>query len=200
MLAQFPGGVKNWLRAVMLHRKRPRRTGSTRVKTPRHGRYNGSMADINIENFYKHIAKTLNILYVGFPTKQAVYVDEVAGIDEPDEYGLHSPHYTAGFFALIWLAEEGYLRYADTIRQDGIDQACLTHKAFLKLSQPADPIYSEPILQGDESNVVSLMPAEDLSPSIVEDRRLVINQLRSALRSGSSIAISKVVQHILEQT
>ena len=155
------------------------------------------MADINIENFYKHIARTLNILYAGFPTKQAVYVDEVAGIDEPDEYGLHSPHYTAGFFALIWLADEGFVRYSDTIRQDGIDQACLTHKAFLKLSEPAEPIYIEPAFRGEESNVVNILPKEELSPSLVEDRKLVINQLRNALRSGSSIAITKVVTHIL---
>lgn len=161
------------------------------------GRYNVPMADINIENFYKHIAKTLNILYSSFPTQQAVYVDDIAGIDEPDEYGLHSPHYTAGFFALLWLADEGFLRYADTIRQDGVDQACLTHKAFLRLSEPADPIYVDPGSRGEDSNVVSIAPAEELSPSIVEDRKLVINQLRSALRSGSSIHITKVVRHIL---
>ncbi len=74
------------------------------------------MADINIENFYKHIGKILSILYAAFPTKTPIYVDEVAGIDAPDEYGLHSPDYTSGFFALIWLGDEGYLRYADTIR------------------------------------------------------------------------------------
>lgn len=157
------------------------------------------MADINIENFYKHIAKILSILYAGFPTKQAVYVDDVAGIDEPDEYGLHSPHYTAGFYAMIWLAEEDFLRYADSIRQDGIDQAILTHKAFLRLTAIADPIYIEPVIQDDESNVVSIVPAENLSPSVREERKLVINQLRNALRSGSSIAITKVVRHILQQ-
>lgn len=157
------------------------------------------MADINIENFYKHIAKILSILYSAFPTKHPVYVDEVAGIDEPDEYGLHSPHYTAGFFAMIWLAEEGYLRYADTIRQDGIDQACLTHKAFLRLTEAADPICGDAPLEDGESNVVSLVPAEDLSPSVREERMLVINQLREALRSGSSIAITKVVKYILRQ-
>jgi len=167
------------------------------VKFARSARYNGPMADINIENFYKHIAKILNILYTGFPSKQPVYVDDVAGIDEPDEYGLHSPRYTAGFYAMIWLAEEGYLRYADTIRQDGIDQACLTHKAFLKLTQAVDPIYIEPLMDDGDSNVVSIAPAEDLTPSLVEDRKLVINQLRGALRGGSSIAITKVVRHIL---
>lgn len=157
-----------------------------------------SMADINIENFYQHIAKILSILYAAFPTKHPVYVDEVAGVDEPDEYGLHSPNYTAGFFAMIWLAEENYLRYADTIRQDGIDQACLTHKAFLRLTEVSGPLYTE---SGDssESNVVSLVPEQDenLTPSVVEERQLVINQLRRALRSGSSIAVTKVVKHIL---
>jgi hypothetical protein len=162
------------------------------------------MADINIENFYRHIAKTLSILYSTFPSKSPVYVDEVAGIDEPDEYGLHSPHYTAGFFALIWLAEEEYLRYQDTIRQDGIDQACLTHKAFLRLTEVADPIYTEPTLT--DANVVpissseQLNPTEQPSPSVQEEQKLVINQLRAAIRSGSSIAITKVVRYILRES
>ena len=55
------------------------------------------MADINIENFYKHIARILSILYEAFPSKSALYVDDIAGVDDPDEYGLHSPDYTAGF-------------------------------------------------------------------------------------------------------
>ncbi len=153
------------------------------------------VADINIENFYTHIAKILSILYAAFPSKTAIYVDDVAGIDDPDEYGLHSPHYTAGFFAMLWLADEDYIRFADTIRQDGIDQAVLTHKAFLKLTQVSEPIYDT--LVYDESNVVSIVPPEELSPSVVEDQKLVINQLRQTLRSGDSIAINKVVNHIL---
>ena len=153
------------------------------------------MADINIENFYRHIAKSLSILYAAFPTKAPVYVDDVAGIDEPDEYGLHSPTYTAGFYALIWLADEGFIRYSDTIRQDGVGQAALTHKAFLRLTKIEEPIYQPPY--ADEGNVVSLVPAEDTSPSLKEDQKLVINQLRNALRSGDSIAVTKVVRHIL---
>ena len=156
------------------------------------------MADINVENFYKHIAKILSILYASFPAKTPVYVDDVAGLDDPDEYGLHSPHYTAGFFAILWLADEDFIRYEDTIRQDGVDQAVLTHKAFLKLTSASDPIYKATLYQSDESNVVSLVQeAEDLSPSVIEDQKLVINQLRQALRSGDSIAINKVVNHIL---
>lgn len=157
------------------------------------------MADINIENFYKHIGKILSILYAAFPTKTPIYVDEVAGIDAPDEYGLHSPDYTSGFFALIWLGDEGYLRYADTIRQDGIDQAALTHKAFLRLTQISDPIYVAPLMLSEETDIKPIEPCQDenLSPSLIEDHKLIINQLRSALRGGDSIAITKVVQHIL---
>ena len=154
-----------------------------------------SMAEINIENFYRHIARILNILYIAFPSKTPVYVDDVAGIDDPDEYGLHSPTYTSGFFALIWLADEGYLRYVSTIRQDGIDQACLTHKAFMILTEAADPIYTEP---SPDSNVVSISGGDNqLPPSVAEEQRLVINQLRNALRSGSSVAVTRVVRHIL---
>ncbi len=161
--------------------------------------YTAPMADINVENFYRHIAKILHILYTHFPTRAALYVDEVAGIDEPDEYGLHSPTYTAGFFAMLWLADEGFIRYADTIRQDGIDQAFLTHKAFLILTQTTEELIVSELasLDGKAGNVVNLQPAEDVSPSLREERMLIINQLRGALRSGSSIAINKVVSHIL---
>ena len=157
------------------------------------------MADINIENFYKHIARILSILYTAFPSKTPLYVDDVAGVDDPDEYGLHSPDYTAGFFAMLWLADEQYIRYMDTIRQDGVDQAVLTHKAFLKLTQVSEPIYQATIDQTEEADLISVPQTldPDLSPSVIEDHMLVINQLRHALRSGDSIAIAKVVRHIL---
>ena len=157
------------------------------------------MADINIENFYKHIARILSILYTAFPSKTPLYVDDVAGVDDPDEYGLHSPDYTAGFFAMLWLADEQYIRYMDTIRQDGVDQAVLTHKAFLKLTQVSEPIYQATIDQTEEADLISVPQTldPDLSPSVIEDHMLVINQLRHALQSGDSIAIAKVVRHIL---
>ena len=157
------------------------------------------MADINIENFYKHIARILSILYEAFPSKSPLYVDDIAGVDDPDEYGLHSPDYTAGFFAMLWLADEQYIRYMDTIRQDGVDQAVLTHKAFLKLTQVSDPIYQATVYQTDDSHVVGTTQTVEARspPSVVEDHMLVINQLRHALRSRDSIAIAKVVRHIL---
>ena len=138
-------------------------------------------------------------MYEAFPSKSPLYVDVVAGVDDPDEYGLHSPDYTDGFFAMLWLADEQYIRYMDTIRQDGVDQAVLTHKAFLKLTQVSDPIYQATVYQTDDSHVVGTTQTEEAGspPSVIEDHMLVINQLRHALRSGDSIAIAKVVRHIL---
>jgi hypothetical protein len=160
------------------------------------------MADINVENFYQHVARIFSILYAAFPTKSPVYVDSIAGIDEPDEYGLHSPTYTSGFYALIWLGDERMLRHTDTIRQDGIDQACLTHKAFLRLSEIAEPIFKEeevPAGRVININTGESNPVEGVSTSVAEERKLVINQLRRALRSGSSIEITKVVNYILRE-
>lgn len=172
------------------------------------------MADINVENFYRDVGSIFTTLYASFPSKAAIYVDEVSGVDEPDEYGMHNPRYTAGFFAMLWLAEEGYMRYAEVIRQDGVDQATLTEKGFLILSEPVASIYEmpaepadpgatdpgpdDPVLKNLGSQQEERVEEEpDLSPSILEDRMLVINQLRAALRSGSSIAIAKVVQFVL---
>ncbi|MDC0069266.1 hypothetical protein OAL10_10830 [Gammaproteobacteria bacterium] len=100
---------------------------------------------------------------------------------------------------MLWLADEQYIRYMDTIRQDGVDQAVLTHKAFLKLTQVSEPIYQATIDQTEEADLISVPQTldPDLSPSVIEDHMLVINQLRHALRSGDSIAIAKVVRHIL---
>lgn len=154
-----------------------------------------NMADINVEYFYQDIAKILSILYASFPSKTAIYVDEVSGADDPDEYGLHTGRYTACFYAMLWLQEEGYLRYADTIRQDGIDQATLTRKAFLKLSAVAATIYTEPVHDAEKNQEEA--DEAGLSPSLLEDRMLVINQLRRTLKNRSSIATGKVIQHIL---
>jgi hypothetical protein len=154
------------------------------------------MADLNVENFYRDIAEILNILYASFPTRTAVYVEDIAGVDQLDEYGLHSARHLAGFYAMLWLEEEGFVRYVNTIRQDGIDQAALTHKGFKKLSKIADSIFQLPA--SAEIIEINTRQSQQLPPSVAEERMVVINQMRDALRSGSSIAIGKVIQYILE--
>lgn len=154
------------------------------------------MADLNVEFFYQDIAAILTMLYASFPIRTAIYVDDITEPDQLDEYGMHSPRHTAGFYAILWLEEEGFLRYVNKIRQDGVEQASLTHKGFTKLSRPADPIYNL-VVSADVIEIATGQPPL-VPPSVVEERMIVINQLREALQSGSSIAINKVVQHILD--
>ena len=72
------------------------------------------MADIHVEEFYRDVAIALSQLYSAFPRRINLFVEDIAGPDEPDEFGLHSKRHMACFGALLWLAEEGFLRYRDT--------------------------------------------------------------------------------------
>lgn len=143
------------------------------------------MADIHIEEFYKDAAIALVQLYNAFPRRVNLFVEDIAGPDEPDEFGLHSKRHMACFGTLLWLAEENLLRFVDTIRQEALDQAVLTQRAFVRLSSPASPDLQEEAVA--ESS-------QDLPPAIREDFSTHIHMLRTALRSGSSAKISRVMQ------
>ena len=92
------------------------------------------MTDLHIDDFYRDCAMTLQQLYLLFPRRGSVFVEDLIGHDEPDEFGMHSRRYQACFAAMLWLADEGHLRYEATIRQDAIDQAVLTGRMFALLS------------------------------------------------------------------
>ncbi|MFO7993868.1 MAG: hypothetical protein R6U69_06880 [Marinobacter sp.] len=143
------------------------------------------MADIHIEEFYKDAAIALVQLYNAFPRRVNLFVEDIAGSDEPDEFGLHSKRHMACFGTLLWLAEEGLLRYVDTIRQEALDQAVLTQRAFVRMSSPASPDLQEKDIP---------QTGQDLPPAIREDFSTHIHMLRTALRSGSSARISRVMQ------
>lgn len=93
------------------------------------------MYDIHIEEFYRDCARVLLQLYQSFPRKSAVFVEDITGPDMPDEYGIHSDRFQACFGAMIWLESEGYLVYEALIRQEAIDQACLTSLGLRLLNQ-----------------------------------------------------------------
>jgi hypothetical protein len=146
------------------------------------------MADLHIEEFYKDTGVALAQLYSAFPRRINLFVEDIAGADEPDEFGLHSRRHMACFGALLWLAEEGLLRYVDTIRQDALDQAVLTHAAFTRLSAPA----SERLVAGIAPE--SRTSAAQAPPSVQADFSTYIYLFREALRSGNSDRIGQVVR------
>ncbi|MBW4933521.1 hypothetical protein [Marinobacter sp. F4206] len=146
------------------------------------------MADIHVEEFYKDVAIALVQLYGAFPRRVNLFVEDIAGPDEPDEFGLHSKRHMACFGALLWLEEEGLLRYVDTIRQEALDQAVLTHTAFVRLSAPAPTALTRTLGQSHER------AEEKLPPSVQEDLSTHIHLIRTALKSGHSGRISQIVQ------
>lgn len=130
------------------------------------------MSDLHINDFYKDAGKILLQLYKNFPKKATVLVEDIAGPDSPDDFGLASERHQACFGAMLWLAEAGYLQYAETIRQEAIDQAILTHKAFTLLTASC----------------------EADSPA-----KSNIHNLRLALKSGSSNQLEECLRSLLAQ-
>ncbi|MDO6823417.1 hypothetical protein [Marinobacter sp. 1_MG-2023] len=149
------------------------------------------MADIHVEEFYKDAAIALTQLYSAFPRRVNLFVEDIAGPDEPDEFGLHSKRHMACFGALLWLAEEGFLRYVDTIRQEALDQAVLSKEAFIRLSSPAPEALVEE-LKGPEDDTETPLP-----PSLREDLSSHIHLVRTALKSRHSVRIGHALRATL---
>jgi hypothetical protein len=149
------------------------------------------MADIHIEEFYRDSAIALVQLYSVFPRRINLFVEDIAGPDEPDEFGLHSPRHMACFGALLWLEEEGLLRYVDTIRQEALDQAVLTRKAFIRLNTPAPLDLARELLL-PEPGVPE--PEAPLPASVRQDRSTWVHVLRQSIRGGHSPTLSRAMQ------
>lgn len=97
------------------------------------------MAALHIEEFCADCARTLLQLYLLFPRPGSVFVEDICGPDTADEFGLHSKRHLACLGSMIWLSEEGYLRYESTIRQEAIDQAVLTRKGLVLMNSVYQP-------------------------------------------------------------
>ncbi|MFT7651746.1 MAG: hypothetical protein ACI9ON_001691 [Limisphaerales bacterium] len=138
------------------------------------------MSGLHIEDFYKDAGRSLVILFQVFPRPVPIYVEDICGPDKPDEYGVHSRRHQACFATLLWLAEEGFIRCDDTIRQEAIDQAVLTGRCFTNLlkASPKDP---DP----------------DLPPSVQTERRTYAYQLSEAVQKKSTQDIEDVMIQLL---
>ncbi|PKM05059.1 MAG: hypothetical protein CVV16_02630 [Gammaproteobacteria bacterium HGW-Gammaproteobacteria-6] len=135
------------------------------------------MADLHIDDFYQDVSGILLGLYNSFPRPTTLFVSDLIGEHEPDAFGVPVPRHQACFSAMLWLADEGFLRYSDVIRQEAIDQCCLTERAFVLLSTP-----------------VSEWQDDQLPASIARQRATLAQQLRNARASESSSQLAAVVQ------
>lgn len=91
------------------------------------------MLDVHIDDFWKDCAAILIIGMRRFPASQTLYIEDISGPDEVDEYGLHSNRHLAALGAVQWLKAEGYIRFSTIDRQESVDEFALTAKAFTRL-------------------------------------------------------------------
>lgn len=148
------------------------------------------MSDIHIDDFYKDSGLILSQLFAFFPRPCAVYVEDIAGPDTPDDFGLHSQRHMAAFSAMLWLASAGYLTYQDTVRQEAIDQAVLSHKGFTLLSALCDEPASIALLQAPLAD-------DTLPPSVLQERFSNVNVMRHLLKHGTSGDIRQFMLYLL---
>ncbi len=137
------------------------------------------MQDINIDDFYKDITTTLLSLYQQFPRKVSLYIEDLVGPDEVDEFGLHSKRYLSCIGAIMWLLDEDYIRYTKITHQESVEDCTLTQKGFSKLIR------------------VNL-PSKDKANSVEKQRSTLAHQLHIAIKEQSSIGIRELIErHIL---
>jgi hypothetical protein len=153
------------------------------------------MADLHIDDFYRDAALILLRLYRTFPRKTILYVDDISGPDTPDEFGLHSERFQSCFSTMVWLADQGYLDFDGTIREEALDQAVLTQRGFLLLSCRSELELGIAVEEDDEDEE----DASGLPRSVMERSLTNINQLRRALSEGSSIMIQQVMHYLLSR-
>jgi hypothetical protein len=147
------------------------------------------MTDIHIDDFYKDVAIIFLRLYATFPRKTILYVDEVCGADEPDEFGLHSERFLSGFSAMVWLAEHDYVKSDGPIKQEALDQAVLSEQGFLILSSRSEHDF----VDDDQRTVVP----RAIPRSIMELSKTNISLLRRAVKSQSPTMIRQTVHSLL---
>ena len=138
------------------------------------------MIDINIDDFFHDIAVTLLSLYQQFPRKVSLYLEDISGPDEMDEFGLHSNRYLSAIGAVSWLHDEGYIRYSNIVHQESVEDCTLTQMAFVKLIRPT---------------LVSSHLAN--ASSVEKQQHTLAQQLHCALKDQSSIQLRSLVEQHL---
>lgn len=141
--------------------------------------------DLHIDDFYKDAAAGMLLLYQSFPRKIGLYVEDLIGREEPDEFGLPTPRHQSCLGTLLWLAEEGYIRFDSSIGYDALDQATLSEKGFLRLSRGLPHAIAE---------------GEPVPPSVRRVQATLAYQLREALSSQQSERVVRLTRQLFTST
>ena len=145
------------------------------------------MYDIHIEEFFLDCTKILKQIYQAFPKNTNVYVEDISGPDQADEYGLHSDRFQSCFGAMLWLEHEQFIRFESTMRQEAIDQANLSLKGLKLMSSICHDEYMNKL-------------ADTIKPHIHDLKgRPNVDTLSHIHQHGTSSQLALAVQHLLQK-
>ncbi|MEH6344077.1 MAG: hypothetical protein V7785_03235 [Bermanella sp.] len=138
------------------------------------------MQDINIDDFYHDIASTLLALYQQFPRKISLYIEDICGPDDMDEFGLHSNRYLSCIGAVTWLLDENYIRYNHISHLETAEECTLTQKALIKLIKPTFNA-----------------SAQDQVKSVQKQRSTLAQQLHLAIKEQNGMELRELIEQNL---
>jgi len=144
------------------------------------------MFDIHIEEFFLDCTKILKQLYQSFPKKSNVYVEDIAGPDQPDDYGIHSDRSQCCFGAMLWLEKENFICYESTLRQEAVDQALLTSKGLHLMSSICHDEYINNITD-------CIYPQKEGLKGLPN-----IDTLNHVMKHGTSSQLGLIMQHLIQ--
>jgi hypothetical protein len=105
------------------------------------------MLDVHIDDFFSDTAVILLSGLQNFPAPQILFIEDICGPDDTDEFGLHSPRHLAALGAIQWLRDENYVRFGVIDRQESVDDFVLTSKSFSRLIKvlrdSGEPVFLE---------------------------------------------------------
>ena len=122
------------------------------------------MLDVHIDDFFKDAAVALLTGLQQFPAPMTLFVEDICGPDDMDEFGLHSRRHMAALGTLLWLRDEGFVRFGTVDRQESVDDFVLTAKAFSRLirviSESGEPLFrvlNDARMDGNSTRVRQLL-------------------------------------------
>lgn len=145
------------------------------------------MYDIHIEEFFLDCKKILKQIYQAFPKNTNVYVEDISGPDQADEYGLHCDRFQSCFGAMLWLEHENFIRFESTMRQEAIDQANLSAKGLKMMVSICHDEYMNQLSASIEPRVNNLKGRPN------------IDSLDHIHKHGTSTQLALAVQYLLQK-
>ncbi len=145
------------------------------------------MFDIHIEEFFLDCTKILKQIYQAFPKNSNVYVEDISGPDQADEYGLHSDRFQCCFGAMLWLEKEGFISFESTMKQEAIDQANLSSKGLKLMSSICYDEYMNNITD-------TIHPKKEGLKG-----RPNIDSLKHIMKHGTSSQLALAVQYLIQK-